>query len=184
MPRRAARRDGDRHVSVRQVAALKTFERAIVRRDSVASGPPTAEALLAGIPHAAANGDGARRHAARLEAFVARASDTAPSPAQRIAAQLARARRGAARASAPAANRRVSDAGRLRRRALDRSGALAAAGAGRRRPSIPAARFVVQCADIARAVATLARADGRMLAALAWRGTEVARVVAQWRPDQ
>ncbi|TMG92687.1 MAG: hypothetical protein E6H76_01215, partial [Betaproteobacteria bacterium] len=28
-------RNSDRHVSVRQVAALKTFERAIVRRDTV-----------------------------------------------------------------------------------------------------------------------------------------------------
>jgi hypothetical protein len=43
-------RAGDRHISVRQVAALKTFERAIVRRDTVTVGPPTAILLLDRIP--------------------------------------------------------------------------------------------------------------------------------------
>jgi hypothetical protein len=42
----------------------------------------------------------------------------------------------------------------------------------------------VQCADIRAAVAALARSNARMLDALAWRGTEVERVVARWRPDQ
>ena len=36
-----AARDDERYVSVRQVAALKTFERAIVRRDAVTVGPPS-----------------------------------------------------------------------------------------------------------------------------------------------
>jgi hypothetical protein len=35
----------------------------------------------------------------------------------------------------------------------------------------PGRRFMVLCSDVARAVATLSRGDGRMLAALAWRGT-------------
>ena len=51
-------------------------------------------------------------------------------------------------------------------------------------PDYPGVRFAVQCADIAGAVATLARSNGRMLAALAWRGTEVERVIARWRPEQ
>ena len=53
-------RNGDRHVSVRQVAALKTFERAIVRRDTVAVGPPTALGLLDGVPQCRAAWDGHR----------------------------------------------------------------------------------------------------------------------------
>ena len=51
-------------------------------------------------------------------------------------------------------------------------------------PAYPGRRFRVQCADIAEAVATLARSNARMLAALAWRGTEVERVSTRWRPDQ
>ena len=53
-----------------------------------------------------------------------------------------------------------------------------------RLPITPVSLFAVQCADIAGAVSALARANGRMLAALAWRGTEVDRVIARWRPDQ
>src|SRR5262245_25498830 len=43
-------RSSDRHVSVRQLAALKTFERAIVRRTAVTIGPPSAVLLLDRIP--------------------------------------------------------------------------------------------------------------------------------------
>src|SRR5688500_12646076 len=41
---------GDRYVSVRHVAALKTFEQAIARRDGRPVAVPTADALLAGVP--------------------------------------------------------------------------------------------------------------------------------------
>ncbi len=51
-------------------------------------------------------------------------------------------------------------------------------------PDYPGVRFTVQCADIASAVATLARSNGRMLATLSWRGTEVERVLSRWRPEQ
>ena len=51
-------------------------------------------------------------------------------------------------------------------------------------PEYPGRKFIVQCADIAGAVATLARADGRMLGALAWRGTVVDKAMARWRPEQ
>ncbi|TMH07788.1 MAG: hypothetical protein E6H67_02740 [Betaproteobacteria bacterium] len=51
-------------------------------------------------------------------------------------------------------------------------------------PEYAGIRFAVQCADIAGAVSTLARSNGRMLAVLAWRGTEVERVIARWRPEQ
>ncbi|MFL6665047.1 MAG: hypothetical protein ACJ8G7_22980, partial [Rhizobacter sp.] len=45
-------------------------------------------------------------------------------------------------------------------------------------------RFHVGCADLSAAVTALTRSNGRMLDALAWRGTEGAAAVAQWRPDQ
>ena len=51
-------------------------------------------------------------------------------------------------------------------------------------PDYPGHRFALQCADVAGAVAALARSNGRMLAVLAWRGTEVQRVIARWRPEQ
>src|SRR5678815_5372050 len=51
-------RDSDRHVSVRHVAALKTFEYAIVRRDRVSVGPLSADALLTRIPACRSAWDG------------------------------------------------------------------------------------------------------------------------------
>src|SRR6266513_318508 len=70
-PSVGAQRNGDRHVSIRQVAALKTFERAIVRRELVRSALPTADALLDGVPQ-----------------WRAKARIAQLSPAQRLAAQL------------------------------------------------------------------------------------------------
>ena len=46
-------------MSVRHVAALKTFEYAIVRRDRVTAGPPSAEALLERFPQCRARGKAA-----------------------------------------------------------------------------------------------------------------------------
>src|SRR5512134_3582306 len=43
-------RSSDRHVSVRHVAALKTFESAFVRRDRVKAALPTSETLLERFP--------------------------------------------------------------------------------------------------------------------------------------
>ena len=57
-----AGRIGDRHVSVRQVAALKTFERAIVRRPSVTVGPPTAILILDRLPQCRCGVGRPRRH--------------------------------------------------------------------------------------------------------------------------
>src|SRR5947209_2210585 len=53
-----AKRNGDRYISVRQVAVLKTFERAIVRRDRVRTPLPTADALLVGVPQCRDEWDG------------------------------------------------------------------------------------------------------------------------------
>ncbi len=50
--------NSDRHVSVRHVAALKTFEYAIIRRDRVKAGLPSAQTLLEHFPQCRAEWDG------------------------------------------------------------------------------------------------------------------------------
>src|SRR5215470_16377205 len=65
-------RNSDRHVSVRQVAALKTFESAIVRRNLVRAGPPTAEALLDHLPQCRAEWDGRGGPLTRLRGLLSR----------------------------------------------------------------------------------------------------------------
>src|SRR5690242_18790156 len=82
-----ALRNGDRHVSARQLAALKTFERAIVRKDTVMVGPPSAILILDRIPQCRATWDGHGSAMDRLRAALTRAAP-APSPAERLAAQL------------------------------------------------------------------------------------------------
>jgi hypothetical protein len=175
-------RNGDRHVSVREVAALKTFERAIVRRDSVTVGPPTAALLLDRVPQCASSWDGRGGVLDRLRAALASRGAPPPSPAQRLAAQLSDLDDELLRFST-GANRRVSEAV-----GFDSAHWFEAVSAALRlpieAPEYPGHQFTVQCSDIASAAAILARADGRMLGALSWRGTEVSRVVARWRPDQ
>jgi hypothetical protein len=82
-----ARPGNNQHVSLREVAALKTFERAIVRRDA-AKGAPTADALLERFPQCRHEWDGRGGRLQRLRQFVARSHEATLSPAQRMAAQL------------------------------------------------------------------------------------------------
>ena len=173
--------DADRYVSARSLAALKTFERAIVRRDTVTVGPPTAILILDRVPQCRREWDGRGGWLARLRTALAR-SAPAPSPAEKMAAQLSDLDQELLRFSS-GANRRVSEAV-----AFD---SLRWFGAVREAlelpieaPEYPGRKFTVQCSDIAGAVAALSRSGGRMLGALSWRGTEVARVLARWRPDQ
>ena len=176
-----AARNGDRHVSVREVAALKTFERAIVRRDAVSEGPPSVLMLLDRVPQCRAAWEGYGGVLDRIRALAGTGA-APPSRAQRLAAQLADLDDELLRFST-GANRRVSvavgfdalrwfeavrDALRLPVEASD----------------YPGRTFTVQCSDIAGAAAMLSRSDGRMLSALSWRGTEVARVISRWRPEQ
>ena len=175
-------RIGDRHVSVRQVAALKTFERAIVRRGSVAVGPPSAILILDRVPQCRSAWDGHAGPLDRLRGALASGGVPAPSPAQRLSAQLTDLDFALQRFST-GANRRVSesvgfDAARWFDAVTRVLEAPIEAG------DYPGRRFTVQCADIVRAASLLARSNGRILAALSWRGTEVARVVSRWRPDQ
>ena len=177
----AALRNGDRHVSARQLAALKTFERAIVRKDTVTVGPPSAILILDRVPQCRAAWDGHGSVMDRLRAALTRAAP-APSPAERLAAQLSDLDDELFRFST-GANRRVSAAvGLDSLRWFDAVGR--ALQSPIEAPEYPGRKFTVQCADIAGAVATLSRSGGRMLGALSWRGTEVSRVMARWRPDQ
>src|SRR6478672_5704323 len=81
-------RNSDRHVSVRHVAALKTFEYAIVRRDRVSVGPLSADALLTRIPACRSAWDGGGGVLARMHRYLSRTVDSGSSPAARIAAEL------------------------------------------------------------------------------------------------
>ena len=181
-PSVGAQRNGDRHVSIRQVAALKTFERAIVRRDQVRSALPTADALLDGVPQCRAEWDGRGNMLQQIRQRLARAQTAQLSPAERLAAQVEELDDALVRFST-GANRRVTDAV-----GLDAARWFIALQATLQTavetPDYPGRRFSVQCADIASAVAMLSRGDGRMLAALAWRGTVVERTLATWRPEQ
>jgi len=180
-----AARNGDRHVSARLLAALKTFERAIVRKDTVTVGPPTAVLILDRVPQCRSSWDGRGslmdRLRDRLHALIAK-SAPAPSPAERLAAQLADLDEELARFSTSAHRRVNAIVG------FDSLRWFEAVGIALRTPieapEYPGHRFTVQCADIATAAAMLARSSGRMLNALSWRGSEVERVVARWRQDQ
>ena len=181
-PSTKARSGGNQHVSLREVAALKTFERAIVRRNAGAVALPTPEALLEGIPQCRAEWDGRGGRMQRIRQLLARSHQAALSPAQRMAAQLEELDAALLRFST-GANRRVADAvGFDSRRWLD--AVRATLETPIETPDYPGRRFVVQCADVAAAVATIARGEGRMLAALAWRGTVVDRTLKHWRPEQ
>jgi hypothetical protein len=181
-PSISAQRNGDRHVSIRQVAALKTFERAIVRRDHVRSALPSADTLLEGVPQCRAEWDGRGTALQQVRRWLTKPQAAHLSPAQRLAAQLEELDVALLRFST-GANRRVTDAvGFDASRWFDSLQATLQLAV--ETPDYPGRRFTVQCADIATAVATLARGDGRMLSTLAWRGTVVDRALATWRPDQ
>ena len=176
---------GDRYVSVRHVAALKTFEQAVVRRAATPSSalePPTAATVLAGLPQCRGEWDTTWRTPGGLQALLGRNHEAAPSQAQHIAAQLAELDAALLRFSSRPNTRVSGVVGLDVARWFDAAGGIL--GASFETPEYPGQRFQVRCADLAAALSALSRADGRMLEALAWRGTEVAAVTARWRPDQ
>jgi len=177
-----AARNRDRHISVRLAAALKTFEQAIVRRDHVNVGPPTALLLLDRVPQCRSAWDGHESALDRVRGLLARGGAPAPSPAQRLASRLTDLDAELLRFST-GTNRRVStavgfDSARWFEAVTEALQAPIEA------PDYPGHKFTVQCADVAAAAAMLARSDGRMLNALSWRGTEVERVLSRWRSEQ
>ena len=174
--------NSDRHVSVRQVAALKTFEYAIVRRDRIRSGPPAADTLLDRLPQCRSEWDGQGGALTRLRGLLSHASDRRLSPAGQMALQLAEIDEALLLFSS-GENRRVTDpVGFDSLRWFDAVAAVLRTPV--ETPDYPGQPFAVQCSDVAGAVARLARSNGRMLSALAWRGTEVERAMVRWRPDQ
>ena len=178
MPSRAS----DRHVSVRHVSALKTFEHAIVRRDRITAALPTGQMLLERVPRCREAWEGDGGTMGRLRRFVTRAPPRGTSPALRMGAQL-KDIDGALRAFSSGENRRVTEVV-----GFDAAAWFDAVNTALQTPiealDYPGRRFTLQCADVAGAVTAIARSNGRMLSSLAWRGTEVDRVVARWRPEQ
>ena len=167
----------DRYVSVRHVAALQTFEKAIVRRGATPSPAPTAQDVLAGIPLCRREWD-ARWGVAHWRPWGAPAA----SEAERIAARLAELDAALLRFGARPDARVEAPVGLDTARWFEAArGALAAPF---ETPQLPGHRFEVRCADIAGALAALSRGQGRMLDALAWRGTEVPARLARWQPEQ
>jgi hypothetical protein len=168
----------DRYVSVRHVAALKTFEQAVVKRDATAA-MPTAVDVLEGLPRCRREWRASWRASPWLPQVLRSA---APSPAEQIASQLA-AFDAALHRFSTRPNARVGHAV-----GLDTARWLAAAEKSLAEPIETATyagrRFHLRCADLADALTALLRADARMLEALSWRGTAAGATLARWRPDQ
>ncbi|HEV8691143.1 MAG TPA: hypothetical protein VGQ91_12655 [Ideonella sp.] len=175
------RNASDRYRSVRQVAALKTFEEAVVARSSSEPLSLSGGALLAGLPACQREWGVSWRHGDWLP-FISRAGAATSTQAERIAASLAEFDAALLRFSARA-NARVS-----RPVGLDLSRWFAAAARSMAQPlelpELPGQRFQMGCADLASALSALLRQDARMLDTLAWRGTVGNATLAHWRPDQ
>jgi hypothetical protein len=179
----AAWRQGrnDRYVSVRHIAALKTFERAIVKRQADAPLVVSAAQLLEEVAPCRrewAADDGPMR---RLRHWVAGGAPEV-APADEIATHLGELDRALLRFSARANARVEHSVG------LDATRWFAAARDALATPietsDAPGQRFRLRCADLVGALAALRRADAGMLEALAWRGSEGSAALARWRPDQ
>lgn len=174
----AASAGSARFLSVRQVAALQTFEQAIVRREGAVPRAPSAAEVLAGIPSCRRDWS-AGWTSAWLAALTGR---SASSPADRIAAQLA-ALDAALQRFGTRSNARVADpVGLDLPRWFD--AAQAVLGASLEAPGYPGRRFQLRCADLAAALTALSRNEARMLEVLAWRGTVPPATAARWRPEQ
>ena len=171
----------DRYVSVRHVAALKTFEHAIVERGAVAPGAATAADVIDGIPGCRRDWRGDPGVLPVVHDFLFGGTPE-PTPADRIATQLTELDAALVRFSSRADTRVGHPL------ALDAKRWFAAAGAALdtpvESPSAPGQTFRVRCADLAGALAALRRSDAAMLGSLAWRGTEGSTTLARWRPEQ
>ena len=171
----------DRYVSVRHVAALKTFEQAIVQRPATAATAPTEADVLDGLPQCRREWRAAWNAGPWLPWRDATRAPI-PSQAEHIATQLAEFDAALLRFSSRANARVGHPVG------LDVARWFAAARSSLvtpiEPPENPGRQFQLACADLAAALTTLSRADGRMFDALAWRGTEGSAALARWRPEQ
>ena len=171
----------DRYVSVRHVAALKTFEAAIVERGPNARAPRDAGELLDGIPQCRRDWSRSGDTAERLLRVLRKASNAA-TPADHVVAQLGvldeALQRFSSRPNARVGHALGFDAVRwfaAANKALETAVETA---------EYPGRRFQVRCVDLVGALAALVRADARMFDSLAWRGTEGSAVIARWQPEQ
>jgi len=171
----------DSYVSVRHVAALKTFEAAIIARAGIASPPPTAQQVLDGLPQCRREWSAAWRAGDWLPRMTG-SSAAPPSQAEHIAAQLTALDTALLRFG----GRRNARVGQPVGFDAVRWFVLADSSLGSEieTPAYPGRKFRLRCTDLAAALAVLLHADARMLDALAWRGTVGSTVLARWRPDQ
>lgn len=181
-PDAALHRTADRYLSLRHLAALKTFEHAIVARPvAMLPGP---RQVLEGVPRCRAEwgrGIEARRWAVELIGFGAEGAP-ARTPADEISAQLAALDAALLRFSSRE-NPRVGQA-----LGLDAARWFEAASHSLATPIESAQtqgrHLELGCADLAAALAALVRSEGRMLEALTWRGTAGKAVLSRWDADQ
>ncbi|MEO7152072.1 MAG: hypothetical protein ABIX46_10255, partial [Burkholderiaceae bacterium] len=178
-PQSAQRLGGtDRYASVRHIAALRTFEPAVVPRP--VAPLPDAEAVLAGVP--ACRADWGLRIDARRWLLRQLGADVAtPTPAEQIAARLAELDAALLRFSGRE-NPRVE-----RPLGLDAARWFAAARQTLATPLASAREgrsFELGCADLATALGALVRSDARLLETLGWRGTTGKVALAGWSPGQ
>ena len=171
----------DRYVSVRHVAALKTFELAVVQRPATTPLAPTAAEVMDGIPQCRREWSAAWNVGQWLPWLVGTRAAT-PSQAEHIATQLAEFDAALLHFSSRVNARVTQPVG------LDAARWFAAASNSLGTPiepaELPGQRFQVRCADLAAALTAVSRADARMLEVLAWRGTEGSAALARWRPEQ
>src|SRR2546423_6706076 len=80
---------GDRYVSVRHVAALKTFEDAVIRRRGASLSAPGANDVLAALPQCRREWSTKWNAATWLRGAISGTPQHEPSQADRVAAQLA-----------------------------------------------------------------------------------------------
>jgi hypothetical protein len=172
----------ERYVSVRHVAALKTFERAIVERSALTLAAPTVQQLLDGLPQCRPEWDAPWRASRWLSWLPVAPRSASASQAEKVAAQLA-AFDAALLRFATRPNPRVAqplgfDAARWFREVGQRmDSALESA-------EYPGRQFQLRCSDLATALAALLEGDARMLDAFTWRGSAGGTLLARWRADQ
>ena len=176
------RMNSDRYVSVRQVAALKTFEQAIVARSAMTDGEATATSVLTGLEVCRKEWTKALHPAlAWMRTVMKHDADDHAQPADRIATQLATLD-AALRSFSSRDNTRVErPVGLDLTRWYESANRMLATTV--EVPEYPGRRFQVGCSDLADALHALSRGDARMLETLAWRGSEAAKSIAGWEPD-
>ena len=176
----APRSQPERYMSVRFVAALKTFEPAVVQRDAVSALPSAAD-LLEALPHCRSEWRGA----SPLRAWLARAGLVrvpAAAQAEQIAAQVA-GFDAALLAFSTRANSRVDrPVGFDVKRWFGAAEASLATNVDR--AESPGQALRMRCADLAAALAVLSRGDAAMLEGFAWRGSESRAALAHWHATQ